>query len=101
MNKAHLSTKRVIRAMVISVLLPLIFVVAFITPSHTLAANGLPIAVAGSPAAVQPLLKSLGDVRVVRVSSARPGGTEVALVGVALAAGAATVGVLEAYGRSP
>ncbi|MBV8955415.1 MAG: hypothetical protein JO179_14860, partial [Solirubrobacterales bacterium] len=63
-------SSRAIRAIVPGVLAPLLFVVAFVVPAHDPKPNGLPIAVAGPPAAARQLLRPLGDVKVVDVADA-------------------------------
>jgi hypothetical protein len=67
--KAILSS-RAIRAIVPGVLAPLVFVGAFVIPAHAPTPNGLPIAVAGPPAAARQLVRPLGDVKVANVADA-------------------------------
>lgn len=65
--KAISSHRSAIRAIVPGVLTPLIFVAAFILPGHDPKANGLPLAIAGPPAAARSLLRPLGDVKMINV----------------------------------
>jgi hypothetical protein len=70
MKHTSLTHKASLRAALAALLIPLLFVAAFIIPTHNPTANHLPIAVVGPPAAARPLLRPLGDIKVIRVSSA-------------------------------
>lgn len=60
-----------LRAIVPGILVPMVFVAAFVLPVHDPKANGLPIAVAGPMTQARPLLTPLGDVKIIHAADAQ------------------------------
>ena len=76
-NTRQRISPKALRVAASGVLMPVLFITAFLLPAHDPKANGLPIAVVGSTRAARPIVVGMADVDLLPVSSVRGATNEV------------------------